>query len=215
MNIFRLAGDMTHLLSFLVLLLKIQATKSCRGISLRTQELYTLVFVCRYLDLFFRYVSLYNLLMKLVFLGASFTILYLMKYHRVVRQTYDKEQDTFRSVFIVVPCAVLAVLVHYEWSVIEVLWAFSIYLEAVAILPQLVLLQRTQNIDNLTGNYVFLLGTYRALYILNWVYRYFTEPGHRQWLVWLSGIVQTAIYGDFFYYYLRAWRSNEKLALPT
>lgn len=41
---------------------------------------------------------------------------------------------------------------------LQILWTFSIYLEAVAILPQLVLLQRTQNIDNLTGNYVFLLG---------------------------------------------------------
>lgn len=38
------------------------------------------------------------------------------------------------------------------------MWAFSLYLEAVAILPQLVLLQRTRNIDNLTGQYVFLLG---------------------------------------------------------
>ena len=43
----------------------------------------------------------------------------------------------------------------------QILWTFSIYLEAVAILPQLVLLQRTQNIDNLTGNYVFLLGCAR------------------------------------------------------
>ncbi len=33
MNIFRLAGDMTHLLSIMVLLLKIHATRSCRGIS--------------------------------------------------------------------------------------------------------------------------------------------------------------------------------------
>jgi ER lumen protein retaining receptor len=40
----------------------------------------------------------------------------------------------------------------------QTLWQFSIYLEAVAILPQLVLMQRTQNIDNLTGNYIFLLG---------------------------------------------------------
>lgn len=40
----------------------------------------------------------------------------------------------------------------------QVMWAFSIYLEAVAILPQLVLLQRTRNIDNLTGQYVVLLG---------------------------------------------------------
>lgn len=40
----------------------------------------------------------------------------------------------------------------------QVMWAFSIYLEAVAILPQLVLVQRTRNIDNLTGQYVVLLG---------------------------------------------------------
>lgn len=40
----------------------------------------------------------------------------------------------------------------------QVMWTFSLYLEAVAILPQLVLLQRTKNIDNLTGQYILLLG---------------------------------------------------------
>lgn len=93
MNIFRLTGDMAHLLSIIVLLLKIRATKSCRGtawvtawgrsdrlegslgaaaprsldhlwpghtagVSRKTQELYALVFVCRYLDLFYSYISL-------------------------------------------------------------------------------------------------------------------------------------------------------------
>lgn len=33
--------------------------------------------------------------------------------------------------------------------------------------------------------------------------------------VWLSGMVQTAIYCDFFYYYIKAWKNNEKLALPA
>lgn len=42
--------------------------------------------------------------------------------------------------------------------ILQVLWTFSIYLEAVAILPQLVLLQRTKNVDNLTGQYIFFLG---------------------------------------------------------
>lgn len=40
----------------------------------------------------------------------------------------------------------------------QIFWAFSIYLEAVAILPQLVLLQRSGNVDNLTVQYVFFLG---------------------------------------------------------
>ena len=54
-------------------------------------------------------------------------------------------------------CACMVGLQLTSWHG-QVLWTFSIYLEAVAIIPQLVLLQRTQNIDNLTGNYVFLLG---------------------------------------------------------
>ncbi|KAL6766484.1 ERD2A [Auxenochlorella protothecoides x Auxenochlorella symbiontica] len=158
MNIFRLAGDMTHLMSIVVLLLKIRATKSCRGISLRTQEMYLLVFLCRYLDLFYSFVSLYNTVMKLIFLASSAAIVYYMRYDRVVKQTYDRRQDTFRYLFLIVPCLILALLINHAFTLTEILWTFSIYLEAVAILPQLVLMQRTQNIDNLTGNYVLLLG---------------------------------------------------------
>ena len=33
--------------------------------------------------------------------------------------------------------------------------------------------------------------------------------------VWISGALQTGLYLDFFYYYLRAWRNNEKLSLPS
>lgn len=51
----------------------------------------------------------------------------------------------------------------------QCLWTFSIYLEAVAILPQLIVLQRYREVENLTGHYIFFLGAYRALYILNWV----------------------------------------------
>lgn len=56
--------------------------------------------------------------------------------------------------------------------------------------------------------------TYRGLYILNWIYRYFTEPSYRQWIVWISGVLQTGLYLDFFYYYFLAWRNNQKLSLP-
>lgn len=215
MNIFRLAGDMTHLVSFFVLLLKMRSMKSCAGISLRTQELYTLVFITRYLDLFIRFISLYNTVMKMFYIAASVGIVYYMRYHKVVSQTYDKEQDTFRSLFLLGPSAGLALLIHTRFTFIEVLWTFSIYLESVAILPQLVLLQRTGNVDNLTGNYVFLLGAYRGLYIFNWIYRFFTEPGYRAYIAWIAGILQTAIYADFFYYYLKAWKENKKLKLPA
>ncbi|KAL1292450.1 hypothetical protein HN51_060885 [Arachis hypogaea] len=215
MNIFRLAGDMTHLLSILVLLLKIYATKSCSGISRKTQELYAIVFLARYLDLFTEFISLYNTVMKIVFIVSSLAIVYCMRLHPLVRRTYDRELDTFRHYFLVGASFFLALILHEKFTLQEIFWAFSIYLEAVAILPQLVLLQRSGNVDNLTGQYVFFLGAYRAFYILNWIYRYLTEPRFTRWIACVSGVVQTALYADFFYYYFISWKNNSKLKLPA
>lgn len=80
------------------------------------------------------------------------------------------------------------------------LWAFSIWLESVAILPQLFMLQRTGEAETITTHYLFALGAYRALYIPNWVYRYFTE-GHFDVISVIAGIIQTVLYSDFFYIY--------------
>ncbi|KAI3982399.1 hypothetical protein MKX01_041237 [Papaver californicum] len=215
MNIFRFAGDMTHLISVLVLLLKIYATKSCSGISLKTQELYALVFLARYLDLFTDFISVYNTVMKIVFIVSSSAIVWCMRMHPMVRRSYDKELDTFRHYFLIGGCILGALLVHEKFTFQEIFWAFSLYLEAVAILPQLVLLQRSGNVDNLTGQFVFFLGAYRALYILNWIYRYFTEKDFGRWISCISGLVQTALYGDFFYYYFISWKNNAKLQLPA
>ena len=74
-----------------------------------------------------------------------------------------------------------------EFSLFEILWAFSIYLEALAILPQLFLLQRTGEVETLTSHYIFALGGYRAFYLLNWIYRLATEPGYSNWIVWVAG----------------------------
>ncbi|KAG2684969.1 hypothetical protein I3760_10G101800 [Carya illinoinensis] len=215
MNIFRFAGDMMHLTSILVLLLKIYATKSCSGISLKTQELYALVFLARYLDLFTDFISVYNTIMKLVFIVSSTAIVWCMQRNRVVRRSYDKQLDTFRHYFLLAASFALALLVNEKFTFQEIFWAFSIYLEAVAILPQLVLLQRSGNVDNLTGQYVFFLGAYRAFYILNWIYRYFTETHFSRWIACISGLVQTALYADFFYYYYISWKNNTKLKLPA
>lgn len=54
-------------------------------------------------------------------------------------------------------------------SSLQVLWTFSIYLESVAILPQLFLVSKTGEAESITSHYLFALGSYRALYLLNWV----------------------------------------------
>jgi hypothetical protein len=59
--------------------LRVLTLLSLLGISFKTQTLYVTVFVSRYLDIFFTWVSLYNFIMKLFFISSSVYILYLMK----------------------------------------------------------------------------------------------------------------------------------------
>jgi len=172
---------------------------------LKTQELYVLVFCTRYLDLFWNYLSYYNVVMKLIFIGSSIAIVYTIRYGVPHMDTYNEEDDVFPSRYLIIPAALLGLAVNQDYtSPFEMVWAFSIYLEAVAILPQLFMLQKQGGSENLTSHYIFLLGMYRLLYLFNWIYRYATEPGYMQPIVWVSGIVQTALYIDFFYTYINA-----------
>lgn len=90
------------------------------GISLKTQELYAIVFLARYLDFFTDFISVYNTVMKLVFVGSSLAIVYCMRFHHVVRRSYDRELDTFRHYLLVVFCFLLALLVHENFTFQEV-----------------------------------------------------------------------------------------------
>jgi ER lumen protein retaining receptor len=93
---------------------------------------------------------------------------------------------------------------------LEVLWATSIYLESVAILPQQIMLRRLGIVENITANYVASLGAYRFFYILNWVYRYYTELHYSAWIPWVSGFIQTALYADFFWCYVKSKAKGHK-----
>jgi ER lumen protein retaining receptor len=169
MNIFRFAGDMMHLASFGVLLKRMKDSRSCTGISCKTQELYLIIFISRYLDLFLYMISPYNTFMKVAFIGLTAGIIYLMRFHRLIRLTNDKVADDFPYLTTIVPGAfVLGLIFNYEFTLLEILWSFSVFLESVAILPQLFLLRKLKKLENLTSHYVFLMGAYRTMYILNW-----------------------------------------------
>jgi ER lumen protein retaining receptor len=212
MNIFRLAGDLSHLLAIIILLLKIWKTRSCAGISGKSQILFAITYIARYLDLFTTFVSLYNTVMKMIFISASLATLYLM--YAKFRASYDANHDSFRIEFLLIPTAILALVINHEFSVLEVMWTFSIYLESVAILPQLFMVSKTGEAESITSHYLFALGSYRALYILNWIYRYGVE-GHYDLIAIIAGIIQTILYCDFFYLYITKVLKGKKLQLPA
>ncbi|KAJ1955094.1 endoplasmic reticulum retention protein [Linderina pennispora] len=213
MNVFRLVADLLHLGSIFILIARMHQTRSCAGISLKTQALYFLVFVTRYLDLFTSFVSIYNTLMKLFFLCSAGYIVYMML--KPLKPTYDKALDTFRVEYVLVGAALFALVFPHKYKVIEILWSFSIYLEAVAIMPQLFMMTRTGEADNITSHYIFALGGYRALYIVNWIYRYYSEDKYSDYIAWVAGIVQTGLYADFFYVYFTRVLKGKEFKLPV
>ncbi|MBN3311251.1 ER lumen protein-retaining receptor 3 [Amia ocellicauda] len=212
MNVFRLLGDLSHLLAIIILFVKIWRTNSCAGISGKSQVLFALVFTTRYLDLFTSFISVYNTVMKVVFLALAYATVYLI-YLRF-RGTYDSENDSFRVEFLLVPVAGLSFLEYSDFTPLEILWTFSIYLESVAILPQLFMITKTGQAETITTHYLFFLGLYRTLYLANWVWRYHTE-GFFDHIAVVSGVVQTIFYCDFFYlYFTRVLRGSGNMSLP-
>ena len=86
---------------------------------------------------------MYNWILKILFISASVGIVYIMRFGAPQKATYNAENDGFPIQYLIAPCAVLGLIINQDhYSPFEIIWAFSVYLEAVAILPQLFLLQK-------------------------------------------------------------------------
>eukprot|EP00069_Balaena_mysticetus_P009720 bmy_06434T0 len=177
MNLFRFLGDLSHLLAIILLLLKIWKSRSCAG------ETPTGAGEGG----------------RVVYIACSFTTVWMI--YSKFKATYDGNHDTFRVEFLVVPTAILAFLVNHDFTPLEILWTFSIYLESVAILPQLFMVSKTGEAETITSHYLFALGVYRTLYLFNWIWRYHFE-GFFDLIAIVAGLVQTVLYCDFFYLYI-------------
>lgn len=216
-----------HLASIAILGAKMTKTRSCSGniffflgISLKSQVLYLIVYITRYLDLFsfssdFT-LSMYNFLLKVFFIGSQLIIVHAMM--RKYRATYNPKLDSFRIEVAIVPCLVLALFCQSKKlgifaSVKEYFWTFSILLEAIAIMPQMFLLQKTGEAETITTHFLLCLGSYRAFYLLNWIYRYFFGKPPDKISV-LAGIVQTILYSDLFYIYYKRVFTGRAFKLP-
>lgn len=88
------------------------------GISGKSQILFAVVYTTRYLDLITTYISAYNTIMKIVFIGASYATLYLI--YLKFKATYDHNHDTFRIEFLLAPALILALLINHDFNVLEV-----------------------------------------------------------------------------------------------
>ena len=175
--------------------------KSCAGVSLQTHYLYLVVYITRYCNQYIFEPPVYNVLFKLFFIASSITIICLML--TVLRHSYEKRHDTFRISVIIILCIPFGYFLAPYPSIDNRLWAYSLWVEVFAILPQIVLFRRSKKSDILNRNYIFFLSIYRFFYLLNWIYKELTKTGRTAWVTWITGILQVLFYSDFVYEYIK------------
>lgn len=211
-NLF-VAAEAVHAIGICVLIYKLSKEKSCAGLSLKSQELTAIFLAGR---LYCSYVMEYDIhtILDTATLATTLWVIYMIRFK--LRSTYMEDKDNLAMYYLVIPCAVLSLLIHPSTSHIivnRVLWAFSVYLEAISVLPQLRVMQNTKIVEPFTAHYVFALGVVRFLACAHWVLqvldtrgRLLTSLGHGLWpsMVLLSEIVQTFILADFCYYYVKS-----------
>ena len=127
----------------------------------------------------------------------------------VFQVKYEASHDSFRVEFLLVASLLLALWFNYEFSVMEVLWTFSIYLESVALIPQLFMIRKTSEAETFILHYILAFGSYRGLYFLNWIYRYHYE-GFYDIISIYPGILETIIYCQGGLWCLAAKRRREQ-----
>jgi ER lumen protein retaining receptor len=197
-NMFRYVGDYLHLFGIIVLLLTIAKNKSVKGISRSTQILYCLVFVTRYLDLMDHAQTTYLVVFKLTYIASS--IIILACFHQL-DQTYQRVNDTCNLSVIIFPCITASLLLTNEYSLLEILWTFSEFVEGFAMVPQYIFCYREKGArDWGAGLFVICLGSYRVFYALNWIYKKIQMPHYSDIQSWIGGIIEIVFFIDFLNY---------------
>ncbi|KAI9705007.1 MAG: hypothetical protein M1836_006787 [Candelina mexicana] len=206
MNVFRVLGDVSHTASKCILIWAIHANQSAEGVSLITQVLYAVVFISRYLDLFWvppRF-SYWNFTLKNFYILSSLYIIILMM--RVYARTREREKAwklgamCLGGSLVSAPIIALIFQKFQRATPLQMVYAFSLILESVCVLPQLLLLRQTTVPTVIDSFYLVTLGSYRGFYILNWIVRA-AQKEHPDPIAVMFGIIQTALYIDFAWVY--------------
>jgi ER lumen protein retaining receptor len=77
-------------------------------------------------------------------------------------------EDAFPVLPLIGGALIMGFFVNMTFTPFEVMWSFSLWLEAVASLPQIYMVtqfakEHNGSIENLTADYMFSVGVYRAM----------------------------------------------------
>lgn len=180
-------GAIVRLFGFIILMIKFQTQRNCAGISLKTLELYALVFAARLSSILFYegylpYDSSGDWLYQLVEILALVCTISAIASVLLMEDSYVPSEDGFGNykhiptqlgpILLIVPALILALLFHPSLNkntITDTAWTFAAYLETVAVLPQFYMLQKLNKpVEEWASHFVFSLGLSRLFLFMFW-----------------------------------------------
>jgi ER lumen protein retaining receptor len=216
-----------QLLGFYVLRIQMRKRNGASAVSVTTLKIYVVAYVCRlfsttqfdgYLPIDRSGDGLYQCLdIAALLLVCSMVVRIWTTY----KSSY--EWDGWRVIPFVAVCLVLSVFVHPGLNhrlVPDIAWAMGLYLESVAMVPQLFLLQsRGGEVGSEIGHYIACMFVSRVWTLRFWYSSYeelAPSAGHNAPGYGVIGaqVLQVLIFGDFMWLYIKSHVRQTKLVLP-
>lgn len=225
-------SSLTQCLAFLIVVIKVINTCNSSGLSINTLICYMILLLFRLTStLFFtgylpsdKTGDWFYQLTELTSVGLIILLIYFIQ--KKYKETSDTMLDTVKFYYLAIPAYGLAMIVHTSLNnffFTDVNWTFSMYLEAIAIFPQLKLFtSKKGQIEPYTSHYVALCGLSRLLSLLFWFDTY-KELNYESssafslfskyagYFIIFSQILQLVILADYYYLYFKSLMKGEKI----
>lgn len=222
-------SSLVGMFAFLVVVMKVESEKTAKGVSLKMMECYMCVCLGRLCAIvpFEGYLPfdssgdwLYQLVEVITFCLAG-SIVYMCRFR--YQGSYDPSCDTLNHFYLIAPCAVFALLFHPSLNAFmpsDIAWAFALYLESVAVLPQLFMFQRAGQVEPWTAHFLAAQAVAKLISFIFWATSYteLSDPDHPlkshvgNWVM-LMQLVQICVMGDFIYHYVRCLKQGIPISL--
>ena len=202
------AGYMAEHVGNLIMIYKLHKQKSMYGISIDTQ---ICLFVATLARIFWQTdTQLIKLTISMVeiFMAVALHAYIIFLCFQYKDSIYKGTKEVYlKSPVLIVACFLLSLVLHPgskgEYFVtLQMLVSFTMFLEAVAMVPQLVHLRQNRDPEGLTSQYLYSLGVSRAIRVFFWVAMVTNNDSF--WYLILADLLHSVLLIGFFYFYKQA-----------
>lgn len=218
-------------LGFCLLRMKVRKQRNVSGISSRALQLYVVTYLAR-LNSTLRYNGYLPVdrsgdwVYQTCDVAALLLVLSLLfDIHKTHVNSYERDQDSCDIFWFLIAAVIIAIFVHPELNnnkVPDVTWTFALYVESIAMVPQLYMMTKTGGeVETLASHYIACIFFARVLMLSFWWSSYvelqpkeseYNFPGY---VVIGAQLMQVVIFGDFMWLYFRHIYTQRRLVLPT